>query len=199
MLSGFRATAVALALVLAPAAGWAVSFTGPSGPVTPGGAFSVTGVIGDDGTVGFDLMVEMDAGLTLTGVAMPGSDPTEVFVDVLDPLTGLPAGGTVLITVSSIFGAFNPADGAVTTVTLDFLAPSGSSVPLSVSFSGLRAFYGIDANKNIAALDEDFGPIEVSVTLAGGPAVIPLPAAAPLLMTGLAGLGVLGARRRRAA
>jgi hypothetical protein len=199
MLSGFRTTAVALALVLAPAAGWAVSFTGPSGPVAPGGAFSVTGIIGDNGTVGFDLMVEMDAGLALTGVSMPAADPADVFVDVLDPATGLPAGGTVLINVSSIFDAFSFPDGAVTTVTLGFLAPSASSVPLSIVFSGLRAFYGVGAQSQIVALDQPFGPIEVSVTLAGGPAVIPLPATAPLLITGLAGLGVLGARRRRAA
>jgi hypothetical protein len=149
--------------------------------------------------VGFDLLVEMDAGLTLTGVSMPAADPADVFVDVLDPAAGLPAGGTVQINVSSIFDAVTVPNGTVTTVMLDFLAPSASSVPLSIVFSGLRAFYGAGAQSQIVALDESFGPLEVSVTLAGGPAVIPLPAAAPLLITGLAGLGVLGARRRRAA
>lgn len=207
-----RRAALALALIAAPLAGWATTFTGPSGAVAPGGSFSVIGEIGDEEIVGFDLSITMDKGLTLTGLTLPNGLTDNYQIDYFDAnfdslSNPFPVDGFLLVTVSST--VFPESAGDLRTVILDFMVAQDATGSLSIGFAGEFASPVLNlarmsissrgaAAQSVNAPLTPFGPVDVTIRV-GNPSVIPLPAAAPLLLSGLAGLGALGLRRRRAA
>ena len=73
------------------------------------------------------------------------------------------------------------------------IAHTGSSLALRIFASGPYWQGGLDESWGI-----DNVGISVNALTGGGPSVIPLPAALPLFLSGLVGLGFLGRKRRKA-
>lgn len=185
----------AAALAAAPAAHAITLSSSTLNGNTPNGV-----LIGAD-TLGIDVGFNGFSSATWNFARTPNSAATYSFSSIIDNLIGFPFGA---VTVSLTGGATFTGTGSVTpgfgTIAAIALQPAVDSTTLTVTFGADGEPFGVNVGNPLAELGKSDWLISLgnanafSVEIATTP--IPVPGGLVLLLSGLAGFGVLSRRRK---
>lgn len=165
----------------------------------------------------FGVEIEGSGSIDLTGLVFAATlDDSIFFVNPEEGAFGAGADGPIDVYEAGVAGTFDftpfgsagPTEvdaGTGDTFALAFFGPpvlllpegyvSGDPLSFTVSFAGeTLESLGIDALPATTVI----GTNDINLSLAEAPSAVPLPAAMPMLLLGIASVGWVGSRRRRA-
>jgi hypothetical protein len=188
--------ALCAALLVAAPAAQAITLTS-----TSLGGNDNNGVLVGADTLGIDVGLRGFSPATFTFSKTPNSAATYDFSSVIDNLIGFPFGSvSISLTGGAIFagtGSVTPGFGTIDSITL---LPAVNSTVLTVAFGANGETFGLNIGNPFGEMGLADWSIRLgnadtfSVEFAATP--IPVPGGLVLLLSGLAGFGVLSRRRK---